>query len=109
MFSEITATVPGWNGSAALPGSVPAVTRYSLACGTGRGVGEGLGVGSGVGVGVGVEMGVGIGVGASVGEGLGVGVGAGVGDAVGDAAPKPPATLMPATATTTPDAISTAT
>lgn len=69
MFSETIATTPGWNGSAALLGSVPDATRCSVTCGAGGSVGEGvgLGVGTGVGSGVAVAEGDGLGVGWSVG------------------------------------------
>jgi hypothetical protein len=51
--SVTTATTPGWNGSAAVLGSVPAATANSWTLGAGRGVGTGVAAGVGVTVGVG--------------------------------------------------------
>ena len=77
MFSETTATTPGWKGSAAVLGSVPFATKYSWTLGAGRTVGAaegeaGAGVGVSDGVGLGVSDGVGVGVSEGVAEGTAV-------------------------------------
>ena len=73
MFSEATATTPGWKGSAAVAGSVPFATKYSCTPGAGFEVGDVEGEGGAV---VGVSDGVGMGV--SDGVGIGVSDGAAV-------------------------------
>jgi hypothetical protein len=77
MFSETTATTPGWKGSAAVLGSVPFATKYSWTLGAGRAVGAaegeaGTGVGVSDGVGLGVSEGLGLGVSEGVAEGAAV-------------------------------------
>jgi hypothetical protein len=44
MYSDTTATTPGWNGSAEIAGSVPLATKNSRTLGAGRGVDVGAGV-----------------------------------------------------------------
>jgi hypothetical protein len=79
MFSETTATTPGWKGSAAVLGSVPFATKYSWTLGAGRTVGAAEGeAGAGVGVSDGLGLGVSEGLGLGVSEGASEGVAEGV-------------------------------
>jgi hypothetical protein len=96
MFSEATATTPGWKGSAAVAGSVPFATKYSWTLGAGFGVGDAEGEG---GTGVGVSDGEGIGVSDGLGIALSDGAAVGASEGLDVAADPAVAVLSVATAT----------
>jgi hypothetical protein len=88
MFSETTATTPGWKGSAAVLGSVPFATKYSWTLGAGRTVGAAEGeAGAGVGVSDGLGLGVSEGLGLDASEGVAEGASEGASEGVVVVAP----------------------